>query len=267
MRVGTMMMVAGIGVLGSMTAARAQAPDTNPASEPAPLPATIPTVDEPASPTAPAQPGVVPPMATPDQLPPPAPAPAAVPPPPTYYESAGTYPAWMTKIGTALMLGGGWEDFTQSIPKSETNSGGSWNARIAAGTRQFVGLEAAYVGGARSFTVLGTTTNTNLVNNGLEGDLRVNIPLVFGASLLEPFGFVGLGWQHYSTSNSFRTADITATDDVMTMPYGAGLMYSYGMFMLDARITWRQTYYNNMFAAQGAKLNTFGAGGNIGVEF
>jgi hypothetical protein len=51
------------------------------------------------------------------------------------------------------------------------------------------------------------------------------------------------------------------------MPYGGGVMMAYGMFMLDARVTWRQTFNNDMFRAEGAKLNTFGAGGNIGVEF
>jgi hypothetical protein len=37
------------------------------------------------------------------------------------------------------------------------------------------------------------------------------------------------------------------------------------MFMADARVTFRETYYNDLFA--GNKLNTWGAGGNIGVEF
>ena len=53
----------------------------------------------------------------------------------------------------------------------------------------------------------------------------------------------------------------------MTVPYGAGFMMAYGMFMLDARVTWRDTFYNDMFRATSSKLNTWGAGGNIGVEF
>jgi hypothetical protein len=257
-----MMMVTGIGVLSSMTTVRAQTFDPSAQSQPT----VSPTIDGASTPAASLQPNVEPATATPEQPPlaPPAAAPVLA---PTYSESTSGYPAWMTKLGTAVMVGGGWEHFTQSAPQSVTNPGGSWNARVAVGTRQFVGLEAAYVGGARSLSVLGTTTNANLVNNGFEGALRVNLPLTVGASLIEPFGFVGLGWQHYGTSNPFHTADITATDDVMTMPYGAGLMYSYSMFMFDARITWRETYYNNMFAAVGAKLNTFGAGGNLGVAF
>jgi len=273
MKIGKMMMVAGVGVLGAMSTARAQAPDTSPpaTAPPTQLPPTIPDANEPVSPSAPYQPGVIPPLATPQALPPPAAAPYAnTPPPPPPYEIEGAthpYPAWMTKIGVAMMLGGGYEDFTYSAVRAVTNGGGSWDARLAAGTRQFIALEAAYVGGARTVNLLGATSNTNLVNNGLEGDFRLNVPLAAGLSLVEPFAFVGLGWQHYSTTSSFTSADITSSSNVMTMPFGGGLMYAYSMFMVDARFTWRQTYFNNMFSTENAKLNTWGVGGNIGVEF
>ena len=167
------------------------------------------------------------------------------------------------------MLGGGYEDHAIRSGKAATSAGpvASWDLRLAAGTRQFIGLEAAYVGGARSVNGLGFATNTTLVNNGFEGNLRVNVPVVAGRALIEPFGFIGLGWQHYSLSTAVATADVTRTDDVMTMPYGGGLMASYGKLMVDARIQWRDTFYNNMFSAAGSKLSTWGAGGNVGVEF
>jgi hypothetical protein len=269
-----MLVVAGVASLGSMSVARAQAPDNAPAPSgpPVTLPPSIPDNAETASPASPVQPGTLPPMATPDALPPPAPMPQPVvvpAPTATPYEMEGTrhaYPSYFSKMGSAAMLGGGFEDFTQSVPKNATNSGGSWNLRLAAGTRQFVGLEAAYVGAARSFNnALAVGTTSNLISNGFEGAFRLNVPVAMGLALIEPFGFVGLGWQHYSMSRTLATADITSTDDVMTLPYGAGIMGAYGMFMVDARVTWHETYYNNMFP--GSKLNTFGAGGNIGVEF
>jgi hypothetical protein len=221
------------------------------------------------------QPGNLPPMATPEALPPPAPLPAAQPAPqpaptatPYDVEGSRPYPAWVSKMGSAVMLGGGFEDFTQSVPKAATSSGGSWNLRLAAGTRQFIGLEAAYVGAARGVNGLGFATNTNLISNGFEGALRLNIPVAYGMGLIEPFGFVGVGWQHYNLSNAVPvTADVTRSDNVMTVPYGGGLMGSYGMLMVDARVTWHQTYYNDMFRASGSKLNTWGIGGNLGVEF
>jgi hypothetical protein len=151
------------------------------------LPATIPDNADTVSPAEPVPPGTVPPLATPEALPPPAPpvAPIVTPAPVTTpYEVEGThgYPVWIAKMGSAVMLGGGYEDFTQAAPKAQT-------------------------------------------------------------------------------------ADVTASDDIMTLPYGAGLMFAYGMFMADARATWRETYYNNMFRAEGSKLNTWGVGGNLGVEF
>ena len=263
-----MMMVAGIGTLVSM-AARAQSPDVTPPTTPPPLPTTIPDNAEPASPTTPMQTGSVPPLATPEALPPPAPFPAAPPvaPPPYAVEGNRSYPVWMYKVGSAVMLGGGYQDFTQAAPKAATSPGGSWDLRLAAGTRQFIGLEAAYVGGARSVNGLGFAPNTTLLNNGVEGNLRLNIPIVMGPALIEPFGFAGVGWQHFSLSKTVVTADVTRTDDVMTVPYGLGLMMAYGMFMLDARVSFTETFNNNMFVASGSKLNTWGAGGNIGVEF
>jgi hypothetical protein len=262
-----MVMAAAIATLGLTTAARAQAPESAPPPAPATLPPTIPNNSYTVSPAEPVVPGTLPSMGTPQSLPPPAPMLA---PSPSPYAVEGVehgYPVWISKMGSAVMLGGGFEDFTQSAPKSQTNGGGSWNLRLAAGTRQFVGLEAAYVGAARSVNALGFSTNTSLISNGVEGLFRLNVPVSAGLLLLEPFGFIGLGWQHYYLSKAVTTADVTRSDDVMSMPYGAGFMMAYGMFMFDARVQWRETYYNDMFRAEGAKLNTWGAGGNIGVEF
>jgi len=200
MKLSAMMTVVGVGLLGSMATARGESPDTSPppATRPPPIdvnsppeattppttpPTTIPDVDEPVSPAAPIQPGVMPPLATPSALPPPA--------PPVGVEgSMGTTPMWMSRVGTAMMLGGGYEDFTYGNIKSMTGAGGSWDARLVAGTRQFVGLEAAYVGSAHSIQTLGLASNTNLISNGAEGALRVNIPIVRGNGLIEPFGFI-----------------------------------------------------------------------------
>ena len=82
-----------------------------------------------------------------------------------------------------------------------------------------------------------------------------------------PFGFVGVGWQHYSLTNVVtNTSDLLDRDDIMTVPYGGGLEFSYAMFMADARFTYRQTYDNDLVRT-GGKLNTWGVGGQIGVEF
>src|SRR5262249_26803344 len=141
------------------------------------------------------------------------------------------------RIGGGFMVGGGFEDFTNSNLRSMTGAGGSWTARAVAGTRQYIGAEAAYIGAARSVEALGVSTNALLVSNGLEGNLRANLPIVMRrAQLLEPFGFVGLGWQHYQVTNTnVNTSDLAGKDNVMAVPVGAGLEYAIGRFMADAR--------------------------------
>ena len=56
-------------------------------------------------------------------------------------------------------MGGGFEDFTNSTLQNMTGGAGTWNARFVAGTRQYIGVEAAYVGSARSIDALGLQSN------------------------------------------------------------------------------------------------------------
>lgn len=172
-----------------------------------------------------------------------------------------------SRVGVGMLLGGGYEQFTNSGIRNETGEGGYWNVRGVVGTREFIGAEAAYVGDARGLNGLGFSNNARLISNGLEGVLRLNVPVARGYSLIEPFGFVGVGWQHYAiTNNNNVLSDVVARDDVLTVPFGGGLEYSYRGFLADARFTYRETYFNNMFGATG-NLNSWGAGGQIGFEF
>jgi hypothetical protein len=174
-----------------------------------------------------------------------------------------------SRLGAAVMAGGGYEDFTNDGLQGMTSGGGTWDARAIAGMYQFVGLEAAYVGAARSIDTLGISSNAGLVSNGIEGALRVNIPVfIRGRQLIEPFGFVGLGWQHYNLTNTnTNTSSVAGSDDVMTMPYGGGLAYAYGRFLADARFTYRQTYQNDLLRTTGGRLNNWGIGTHVGLTF
>jgi hypothetical protein len=276
------MVLAGVGTLALMGVAKAQDPEAaqptktntttttdttttiSPTAPSADVPPETPDVDEPVSPAAPVHPGETPAMASPNALPPPAPI--------ENVEGTTSYPVWMNRVGAAFMLGGGFEDFTHTNVRSVTGQGGSWDVRLAAGTRQVIGIEAAYVGAARSIQTLGLQNDTVLVSNGVEGDLRLNIPIAAGWSLVEPFGFVGIGWQHYSLNKTAPTADVAGSDDIMTVPYGGGLEASFRRFLIDARFTARQTYRNDLFrngtmGNGSGTLNTWGISGNLGVEF
>jgi hypothetical protein len=199
------------------------------------------------------------------------PAPVVPPPPAPVYtatEAQQAPPAWRAPVGMAVLIGGGFQDFSNDTLRSMTGSGGYWNARLLFGTRQPIGVEAAYVGDARSISGLGLSSNSRLMSNGAEGALRLNLPIAQGASLVEPFAFVGLGWAHYQVSgNNTATSDLAASDDVLTLPYGAGLELSYRGLMADARFTYRQTYYNNLLGSGGGDLNNWGVGALIGFEY
>ena len=186
----------------------------------------------------------------------------------TTYEKYPIQHTWVAQIGGGLLIGGGVEDFTDSSVRSVTSVGGSWTARVVAGTRQLVGLEAAYVGAARSLNALGVDSNAALVANGIEGAVRVNVPVLLPrAQLLEPFGFVGLGWSHYQVTNTqVNTSDVARNDDIMALPIGGGLEYAIGRFMADARFTYRSTYYNDLMRT-GGNLNNWGVSGQVGFSF
>lgn len=187
---------------------------------------------------------------------------------PTTARAASTTP-WMSRMGLAVMLGGGFEDFTNDNLQGMTGGGGAWTGRVVAGTRQIIGLEAAYVGAARSIDGFGLGNDARLVSNGAEGALRANLPVTLGRALVEPFAFIGLGWQHYSLSNggTVNLSAVNRSDDVMTLPYGGGLEFSYGMLIADARFTYRQTYMNDLMRVGGGSLSTWGISGQLGVEF
>jgi hypothetical protein len=228
------------------------------ATPPAPAPTAVP---------APAPEPVAPVEETP-----PAPVAIAPPPPEPTYELAPGY-HYTSVIGMALLVGGGFQDFTSGNAKALTAGGGSWNARIVAGTRSFVGLEAAYVGSANNVrNILGTNVSSSVIGNGLEGNLRLQVPIMVGYSMIEPFGFVGLGWSNYRvTNNRLATSDFsTKSDNVMTVPLGGGVAYTYKMFTVDARASWTPTYYNNLIINNPGSTNNldhWGLGGNLGVAF
>jgi hypothetical protein len=175
---------------------------------------------------------------------------------------------WVSRMGTGILVGGGFEDFTNNTMQNMTGTAGMWTARVLAGTRRFFGVEAAYVGNARSIDALGLQSSATLVGNGVEGDARVNAPIVMRhAQLLEPFAFAGIGWQHYQLTNTNTfTSDLARDDDVMAVPLGGGLEYAVGRFMADARFTYRATYYNDLLL-RGGNLNTYGVATQIGFSF
>jgi hypothetical protein len=174
--------------------------------------------------------------------------------------------AFVPRVGGALLVGGGFDDFTDGTLRRMSSGGGYWTVRGVGGTRRIIGFEAAYVGSAHNIDALGLGSNARLVSNGAEGALRLNIPVEMPRGLIEPFGFAGLGWAHYTVTNTnVNTSDLASRDDVMTVPWGAGLELGSNGFMADARFTYTHTYFNNLLP--GSSLNSWGIGGQIGFGY
>ena len=233
-------------------------PSAPPGTEVQPAPATAAPVAEP----------------PPEGVPAPVPAPVMVPAPayaPTADVGPSTHMKWMptTGFGVGLFVGGGVTDYTGSAARADTNTGGSWTGRVTLGTRSIVGLEGSYVGGANTLHALGG--NATLVRNGVEGALRINLPIMTHDSLLEPYIFGGLGWNGYRVTNynSFSTASFTTgTDNTLSVPLGAGFTYGYHGFLADLRYTIRPTYDQQILVTQnGTALTNWDVGGMIGYEF
>jgi len=192
--------------------------------------------------------------------------PAAPPPAPKPY--------WSRGFGFAMMAGGAYQDFTNSTMRNTTTGGGAWTARFIAGTNSIIGVEAAYVGGANQINGLGITDNTPyLVSNGLEGNARLNIPIRVGPHLIEPFGYAGLGYAHYTISNynenAGRLSSFTSSDNTMTFPVGGGFAYAYKAFIVDARAGWTGSYYQNLLVGGDTSntLDRWNVGGQVGFTF
>jgi hypothetical protein len=183
---------------------------------------------------------------------------------------------WASRFGWAVMAGGNYTDFTSGSMRDVTAGGGGWDARFIGGTHSIIGFEAAYVGAANSINSLAATSNNpTLIQNGLQGTGRLNIPIRKGASLFEPYGYAGLGYSRFHVSNynsaTGTLSSFNGTDDnTMTVPFGGGFAYAYKAFIADVRAGWTAVYYdnlmNNIQSTNGA-LNHWNAGGQIGFMF
>ena len=157
-------------------------------------------------------------------------------------------------FGLGVELGGGIVGFTDHAMRDVTPPvGGMWALRAAFGTHVPFAIEVAYLGSAtqvRSMTLLGTTFET---------DLRFN---VLPHSLLDPYAFAGVGWQHFSLD------DLQRSDDVLAIPVGGGLAYRYRGFITDVRGTFRATRDAHLVVENGgyAPLHSWEASVAVGYE-
>ena len=170
--------------------------------------------------------------------------------------------------GMAVSAGGGVMDFAGDSARDMTGTAGQWDARLAFGTRQAIGFEAAYIGTAGSIDAIGLDTDAMLVSNGAEGLLRVN----FVPGVVQPYAFGGVAWRRYDLTNTdTNTSDVIGQDDVLEVPLGVGLGFRTGSLILDARAAYRIATDEDLIPNEEqtgfSTLDSVNVSGHIGVEF
>lgn len=166
-------------------------------------------------------------------------------------------------FGTGVFIGGGVTGFTGEELRDVANVGGSWEARVAMGTRSPFGLEAAYIGTAQGIDALGVESDSVLVGTAFEASLRAN--LLQGGNWT-PYALAGLGWRHYEVSGDVTPiSNVTSSDDVLETPLGLGVSYRWQSMLLDLRGMFRPAFGSDLLRTEDS-LDTWGARLSVGWE-
>lgn len=173
---------------------------------------------------------------------------------------------FLRQPGFAITAGGGLVGFSKKEARNVTSTGGTYTARLGIGTRTPLAVEVAYLGSAQDIDALGLDTRSALIGNGVEGALRIN----FLTGVWRPFIWGGAGWTHYTIARDrVNTSAIKESDDIAEFPLGAGIAFSFGKFLMEARGAYRFTSGSDMFDAlpTSPNLNNWDATLHAGVEF
>jgi hypothetical protein len=202
----------------------------------------------------------LPPCPAPEQAPPPAPPPPA--PAPVAHHNRIFAPGEIS-----ASTGAGPSNYFGTALNATTDTGAAWNARLTFGTHSIIALEAGYIGASNNIDMVnGTTNHGRLASHGVDGDLRLQLPLV-----VEPYIFGGVGYNHMETVQNGQTSfagPLNQTDDQVTVPAGAGLSGYVGKHMqLDARGTYRFIPDNGLTVMSNRNLHQWMAQANIGYVF
>ena len=215
-----------------------------------------------------------PPEAQPPSPPPQQPTPEPLPPAPPEAMTAPTPeiyvppPRWYDDIGYVIGIGGGVSDFSHSVMRNTTGTGGSWDARFTVGTHSYIALEASYIGSAQSINRIGLSEHSTLFGNGVQAALRINGNTHYP---VQPFVYGGAAYRFYSVSTSANLSDVAESTNVFEIPIVVGLAVYLGYLTFDVRGEYRFTWSSDDLIPE--LVNTSGAldrwnfTANVGYEF
>ena len=199
---------------------------------------------------------------------PPSPQPTYVAPPPAEGETVSPNSHLLGGFGATISAGGGVTDFAKSGMRDVTNIGGSWNVSMLFGSRSYIAGEVAYIGSAQSIHgPLGFNSNSTLVGNGAQADLRLNGTIDYP---LQPFVYGGAAWRHYSATNENPNL-VSLSDNVLEVPAGLGVAAYVDGLAIEVRGEYRFAFFGNDMipgvSTSNGQLDRWGVSGNIGYEF
>jgi len=176
--------------------------------------------------------------------------------------------AWQPRsvIGNAVLLGGGFGNFTGDYANDVTGTAGAWGLKYVAGTRSIIGGELGYTGGVN--TLDGTATDDDyLLSTTFDAAIRAGLPIPLQSALVAPFVFGGAGWTRYDLVNEIDTLGVVAssTDHQFTMPFGAGVAAGYRGFIGEVRGIYRQAFEEDLFLDR--DMSSWGVSFSLGGEF
>jgi hypothetical protein len=169
-------------------------------------------------------------------------------------------------FGNAVLLGGGFGNFTGEYARDVTGPVGAWGLKYVAGTRSIIGGELAYVGGINSLD--GTPSDDDyLLGSSFDANIRAALPFPLHSALVSPFVFAGGGWTRYDLVNEEPDFGVltSSTDNQFTIPMGAGVMGGYRGFIGELRAVYRQAFDEELFNDQ--DMSTWGVSLSLGGEF
>jgi hypothetical protein len=175
--------------------------------------------------------------------------------------------AWQPRsvFGNAVLLGGGFGNFTNDYARDVTGPAGAWGLRYVAGTRSVIGGEVSYMGAANWLD--GTTGDDDyLLSSSFDANVRAGWPIPLNSTLLSPFAYAGGGWTRYDLINEIPSGIVASdTDNQFTIPMGVGFAVGYRGFMAETRFTYRQAFDEDLFLDR--DMSTWGMSFSLGGEF
>jgi hypothetical protein len=170
--------------------------------------------------------------------------------------------------GIGLTVGGGVTDFVDKDSRNLANVGGTWEARLAYGTRRVIGAEVGYVGSAANLRTSGVSDNARLLGTSVEGNL------VFGSSFgkVRPYVFGGVGASRYKIVNTeFNDSNLKDQETAFYVPVGVGIGLRAMGVLFDIRGTMRPAFRDELqrevTGDQSARLSSWAATARLGWEF